>query len=333
MAPAISAAAPAGGGATAASSAPDARLPTALELPAGPHEYQTWNNCGPATVSMAMGRVAQAPGQAAAARELKPDPEDKNVSPDEMAEYVRRKGLGAIVRVDGTLDGLRRLLAVGVPVIVETWFVPEPGDEMGHYRVLVGYDEEAGGFLADDSYNGPGIVLPFDRFDEAWRVFNRVYVVVFPRSLEREIRAVLGDDDERQMYLGAVRTAQAEIVRRPDAFGYFNLGSSLLGLGDAAGAADAYDRARAFGLPWRMLWYQFGPFEAYGAIGRWADVAGLAETNLHNAPNLEESHYWLGRSLLAQGDADGAALHWREAMRLNPLHVEAAAALSDLEGR
>jgi len=67
-------------------------------------------------------------------------------------------------------------------VIVETWFVPQPNDEMGHYRLLTGYDDARRAFLSADSYEGPGVAVPFDELDRLWRAFNRTYVVLYPRS-------------------------------------------------------------------------------------------------------------------------------------------------------
>jgi tetratricopeptide (TPR) repeat protein len=308
---------------------PGRQLPPVVALPPGRHEYQTWNNCGPATVSMALGRLGQSPGQAEAARVLKPDPDDKNVSPTELAAYARQRGVGAMVRVNGTVDTLRQLLSMGLPVIVETWFIPKPNDEMGHYRLLVGYDQPAKHFVADDSYHGPGITLDYDEFDRLWRVFDRVFVVLYPPTRDGEVRRSLGalaDDDS--MYVSSVAEAEREIMDAPDTFGFFNLGTSLLGLGDAAGAAGAFDRARDLGLPWRMLWYQFGPFEAYAAVGRWSDVQDLSEANLRNASNLEESQYWLGRARQAQGDTAGALEAWRKAVQLNPGYGAAVEALA-----
>ena len=45
-------------------------------------------------------------------------------------------------------------------------------------------------------------------------------------------------------------------------------------------AAAAFDQARQIGLPWRMLWYQFGPFEAYYETGRYDEVIALADATL-----------------------------------------------------
>jgi len=305
-----------------------ATLPASATLTGLRHAYQTWNNCGPATISMALSAFGDAGDQAEAARFLKPDPDDKNVGPEELADYARRRGLAAVVRVNGTVDGLKVLLAQGFPVIVETWFIPDPGDEMGHYRVLTGYDDAAGEFTAMDSYAGPQIRLTYDELDELWRVFNRSYVVVYPRIRADEIGALLGPDvADEAMFAAAAERARAELAARPDAFGWFNLGSSLVGLGDLPAAAEAFDEARALGLPWRMLWYQFGPFEAYAAVGRWADVVALADANLANAENLEESHYWLGRARKAAGDLEGARRSWERALELNPNYGRARAIL------
>jgi hypothetical protein len=86
--------------------------------------------------------------QADVAAVLRPYRDDKNVSPDEMAAYARARGLQAIVRVNGDADRLKRLLSAGVPVLLETWYEPKPNDGMGHYRLLVGYDDAAREWIA-----------------------------------------------------------------------------------------------------------------------------------------------------------------------------------------
>ena len=55
-----------------------------------------------------------------------------------------------------------------------------------------------------------------------------------------------------------------------------------------------------------MLWYQFGPFEAYFATGRHAEIVALADATLRNVTDVEELHYWRGMALQALGDTDAA---------------------------
>ena len=60
--------------------------------------------------------------------------------------------------------------------------------------------------------------------------------------------------------------------------------------------------------PWRMLWYQTGPYFAYYYTARYQDVIDLATQTLDasSEPNLEESFYWRARAYLALGQTDPA---------------------------
>ena len=302
--------------------------PAAITLDGLVHEHQGWNNCGPTTLAMALSYWGLGETQYDVAPVCKPDPEDKNVSPWEMESYARGLDLGAIVRVGGTVDRLKALVRAGFPAIVETWYVRDARDQLGHYRLVVGYDDVAGEFLTYDSLHGPDVTIGYQEMDELWRVFNRTYLVVYPSERWDALAAVLGPDlDDGAMYERTLEVARAEAADPPAAcvayadcadwvtFSWFNAGSSLTSLGRHAEAAAAYDRARQLGLHFRMLWYQFGPYESYYAMGRHDDVIALAGATLATANNLEESYYWRGMARLAQGDSDGARADFEAALR------------------
>ncbi len=92
-----------------------------------------------------------------------------------------------------------------------------------------------------------------------------------------------------------------------DAFAQFNLGTALLTLGRAEEAIAAFERALATGLPWRYLWYQFGPFEAYLLAGQYDRVIALGEDVLATTQDAEEIYYFLGQAYAALGDSARAA--------------------------
>ncbi len=79
-----------------------------------------------------------------------------------------------------------------------------------------------------------------------------------------------------------------------------------------------YDRALRLGLPWRALWYQFGPFEAYFHTGDYQNVIALADNTLATTDYVEELFYWKGMALAAQGDAEAAAEQFARVLELNP---------------
>jgi len=313
------------------------------------HEHQGWNNCGPTTLAMALSYWGRSETQYDVAPILKPDPEDKNVSPWEMESYARALpsasggpgGVGAIVRVGGTLERLKALIRTGFPTVVETWYVRDARDQLGHYRLVIGYDDAAQEFLTYDSLHGPDVTIGYRELDELWRVFDRVYLVVYAPERWEVLAAVLGPDlDDAAMYERALETARLEAVAPPEScvayadcadwvtFSWFNAGTSLTSLGRHAEAALAYDQARQLGLHYRMLWYQFGPYESYHAVGRYDDVIALANATLATANNLEESYYWRGMARLAQGNADGARVDLKAALRYHENWPPAVIALS-----
>jgi hypothetical protein len=112
------------------------------------HQWQTWNNCGPVTITMNLSYYGRTETQVDAAPVLKPNKDDKNVSPYELAAYARTLGYEAVVRVGGNLDLLKQLLSNDLPVIVETWLNPEDKGGLGHYRLFTGYDDGGGYFIA-----------------------------------------------------------------------------------------------------------------------------------------------------------------------------------------
>jgi len=323
---------------------PSPTPPALFTLSGVRHEHQGWNNCGPTTLAMALSHCDRDETQAQIAPILKPDPEDKNVSPSEMATYVRDLGLGATVRVNGSLEGLKELVRAGFPVIVETWYVRDAQDQLGHYRLVIGYDDNAQHFITYDSLHGPDVTVGYREMDELWRVFNRLYLVVYRPERWDALAERLGPDvDDATMYEGALERARVEAANPPIScvayadcadwvtFSHFNVGNSLTALGRHEEAAAAYDQARQLGLHFRMLWYQFGPYESYYAVGRYDDVVALADATLASARNLEESYYWRGKARMALGDVQGARSDFNTALRYHEGWVPAQKALNELE--
>ena len=306
------------------------------------HIWQTWNNCGPATLAMALNYFGKKVGQQEIGALLRPDQDDKNVGLEEMAAYAQSQGLSAAVRAHGDAERLRRLITAGVPVLIETWHEPKPNDGMGHYRLLVGFDDTAGEWIAYDSFDArdlvkgqpySGIRLPYAETDRLWHVFNRQYLVIYDAARAAAVERVLSEDrDAAAAQARVLAQAQAAVQTQPnDPFAWFNLGSDLVALGRFKEAAQAYDRARRIGLPWRMLWYQFGPFRAYYETGRHDEVIALANATIATAKQAEEAYYWRGLAEQAKGDANAARASWQRALELNPHYGEPAAALAGLD--
>jgi tetratricopeptide (TPR) repeat protein len=316
----------------------------AMQLSGFQHFWQTWNNCGPATLASNLSYYGSTLDQADIGDVLRRYADDKNVSPEELVAYAQGQGYMAQLRVNGSADLARTLISNGIPLLIETWLEDEPDNGMGHYRLLTGYDDTAQRWVIYDSYVSTnlvnadpniyqGIYLSYQQTEAWWKIFNRTYVLVYPPDRDALVRSILGDAyDEGIMWQAAIATAQAEIAANPaDAYAYFNLGSDLVQMGDYAGAATAFDQARAIGLPWRMLWYQFGPFIAYTQVGRYQEVIDLGQATLTSAAGgIEEIHYWRGRAMASLGDTANAQAEWNQALVLNPDFLPAQQALAGI---
>lgn len=291
------------------------------------HEYQRFNNCGPTTLAMNLSHFGRTDTQTDVAAFTKPNSPDKNVRPDEMATYASRVGLRAIIRVNGSFDQLKLLLSNDLPVIIETGLVKEPQGWMGHYRLVIGYDAKQ--ITTMDSYDGASVKISYDDLDALWRQFNRLYMVIYAAHQDALVRAMLGNVlDDQTMYTQAVARARADQQADPqDAFAPFNLGASLVGLKRYAEAANEFDRARAQGLPWRMMWYQFEPFEAYLQAKQSDKALALANEILAKAEDLEEAHYYKGQALRALGRAAEARREFEIALQYNKHYTDAQRAL------
>ena len=304
------------------------------------HYWQTWNNCGPATLAINLSYYGSMLDQVTIGNVVRTHEDDKNVLAEELAAYARSHGYQALVRVNGNADLLRTFVSNGIPVLIEAWMEDAPNDGMGHYRLITGYDDATRRWIAYDSYiqselvnpDGPyaGIYMTYDLIEARWRVFNYTYVLVYPDHLAPLVQSILGASfDPAVMWQEALAASQQATQQRPqDPFAWFNLGTNLVAAGDFAAAASAYDQARAIGWPWRMLWYQFGPLEAYYTVGRYEDVLALSDEVLRNTTSVEESLYWRGMALAAQGNLDAARQAWQQTVALNPRFAPAHEALA-----
>lgn len=317
-------------------------LPARWTVQYSGYEPQGWNNCGPATLTNALKLFGYDSNQSRAEAWLKPNYEDKNVSPWQMVEYVNTQipelDVYAIKRYGGTQDLLKRLLVADLPVIVELGYDPEPErlGWMGHYLLVKGYDDNQGVFITSDSYLGDGTTYTYDHVQEFWEHFNFVYIVLYPAARKDEVMGILGDNaDEQTNVLNALTTARTQAtVNTADAFAWFNMGTNFTMLKMYTEAAISYDEARKYGLPFRMLWYQFGPFDAYYNTGRYDDMIALAQQNLNDGGGqyVEETFYYGGLARLGKGDTERAQSNFAAALQFNPNFTPAREAEAQIGG-
>ncbi len=300
------------------------------------NQCNRWNYCGPANLAMALqywGWQGTRDDIAAVVKPGENNPSldfiqaghsDVNVMPYELVDYVQdHTQYRALTRYGGTIDLLRRLIAAGFPVVTENGLVSTDSAGhtawSGHFAFATGYDDGAQSLIWQDSYPnacqgdtyklGHNVASKYSDFLGLWRDFDFVFIVVYPADREADLFKALGPwSDYNWAAQSALDTNNQDIqtLTGDDLFfAYFDKGTSLVALYQYGDAAAAYDYAygslypslpKDTHQPYRIMWYQTGPYWAYYYTSRYQDVIDLANANLTNkifAPEtLEESLYW-----------------------------------------
>lgn len=334
-----------------------APLPAAYRIEGLQNESQKFNNCGPTNIAIVLNFWGDPTDQLLAASYLKPNTQDRNVSPWQISDYVNSEtALRSITRANGNQEMLKRLVHAGYPVVIEKGYDPDVQNARGwygHYLTVFGFDDEKEIFNTMDTFLGPfhardvqagyeledGRPYTYDYIDYYWQQFAYTFYVVYPPEKEAEVMAILGPGlaDDVTMWQEVAQRAQSEIDADPEnQFAWFNLGTALTRLGEISGeqsfyenGAVAFDKSRAIGLPSRMLWYQHRPYIAYMKTGRYQDMLDLADATLVDpgGRNVEETYYYKGHALSFLGDLNGAAAAFEQSLELNEFFYPAQFAL------
>lgn len=336
-------------------------LPATVMLTGVKYETQhgRLNYCGPTNFSMALTYWGWSGNRDVIGKAVMPvNAKDKNVMPYELQDYIADNvpGMASVVRYGGDIDMLKRMVAAGFPVVTEKgiYEVDLNGKNswMGHYAFVTGYDDTKQEIIYQDSYEteptnpGPNRHIKYSTFIEGWRAFDYVFVVVYPQEKQSQVMTLLGplaNETDAARHALAVAQSEAQTLSDIDQyFAWFNIGTSHVMLFEYADAAVAYDYA--FKLyanlkvedsvrPYRMIWYQTGPYKAYYYTNRFSDVINLANTTLNDTisePVLEESLYWRGMAYYMAGQTDMAVKDYRDALKVHPKWIPATEALQDL---
>jgi tetratricopeptide (TPR) repeat protein len=273
--------------------------------------------------------------------------------PYELADFVNENTeYRALMRYGGDENLLKRLIAAGFPVIVEKGYYEADYtgkvDWLGHYLFTTGYDDARGGFIVQDAYLVPGknLLSDYATYQDGWRSFNYLFMVTYPVDREADLMNVLGNwSDESWANQHALELAEKDTLTLKDNnlfFAWFNKGTSHVALQQYADAATAYDQAfqtyanwdeKKAHRPFRMMWYQTGPYFAYFYSTRYQDVVNLADTTLNDTiatPSLEESLLWRGRAYYQIGNTQAAVNDYRAALKIHVNWPPAVQALEDL---
>ncbi len=311
-------------------------LPTQKTLQNDYQIFQSFNNCGPASLSMMLSYFQIHKTQEVLGEELRPyqhpqgDNDDKSVTLGEIAKKATEYDLVSYHRPNGNIELIKQFIAYGIPVLTRTWLTTT--EDIGHYRVVKGYDDETQAIIQDDSYQGRNISYSYTDFNTMWEKFNYEYVVLAPKNKKALIEEILGSNrDEKASWEKAVMTSQNKLREDPeDVDARFNLSVALFHTGDYKQSVAEFETIQNI-LSSRTLWYQIEPIQAYYELGDYEKVFTITDSILNNYNRAFSELYILrGKIYKTQGNINAAKNEFEKAVLYNKNLEEAKDALHSM---
>ncbi len=300
------------------------------------HVFQSFNNCGPAALSMALRFYGVNVSQQELGLALRPyqvpggDNDDKSVTLEEVAEKSKEYGLTPYLRPMGDDDLVKQFIANDIPVITRTWLKKD--DDIGHYRIIKGYDETRGIFIQDDSLQGKDLEYSYADYDDIWKKFNYEYLVLIPNDKKEIAERIIGEDlDEKVAWEKAKENSLKELSANPnDTDAGFNLSVAYYKLGEYEKSVKEFEKIES-ALSFRTLWYQIDPILAYFELGNDERVLQITERILNNQNRAFSELYILrGEIYQKQGNNDLARQEFQKAVMYNSNLKEAQNLLNSI---
>lgn len=297
---------------------------------------QSYNNCGPAALSMILSLYGTYINQAVLAEKLRPYNnatgtfDDKSVFPEEFVNAAKEYGYHGLYRPNGNAELVKQLIAHDIPVVVRTWI--SLSDTTGHYRILKGYDEVSQEFIQDDSYQGPNRRYNYQTLEQMWEPFNNSYILIYPQEKQETVAKILGENlDETTAWRNALWQTQAVLKRTPDdPYAKLNQSIAYYHLGDYLQAVATYDKAKDQ-LPDKILWYVLEPLFAYQKVGNKNRVFEITDAILGNENTAYSELYQIrGEVYLQEGKKVEATKEFEQALYYNKHFTPAQKALENI---
>jgi len=308
--------------------------PQSKILPNNYHIFQSFNNCGPAALSMALSYYGINVSQQVLGQSLRPyqvpggNNDDKSVTLEELAEKSKEYGFIPYHRPNGNIDLIKLFITYDIPIVTRTWL--KETEDIGHYRVVKGYD---GDFLIqDDSLQGKNLRYSADQFNAIWKKFNYEYLVLVPKEKIEIAEAILGENlDLKKSWQKAVEISQNQLSQNPeDITARFNLSVAYYNMGDFKKSVEEFEKVENK-LSFRTLWYQIEPILSFYELGNYERVFQITDKvlNYHNRA-YSEAYLIRGNIYKRQGNIDLARMEFEKAVQYNRNLKAAQDALNNL---
>lgn len=258
------------------------------------------------------------------------DNDDKSVTLVELSEKSKEYGLIPYHRPMGNIELIKLFITYDIPIVARTW--TKPNEDIGHYRVIKGYDDESREVIQDDSLQGKNLRYSYEDFNALWEKFNFEFLVLVSNDKKEIAEQILGvNADEKTAWENTVVYSENKLAENPsDIYSRLNLSVALTNVGNYKQSTEEFEKVESL-LPFRTLWYQIEPIEAYFELKNYDRVFEITNRILNNHNRAFSELYILrGKIYQKQGDLEAARLEFEKAVFYNVNLKEAQVALASV---
>lgn len=224
-------------------------LPARADVGPMRHVWQTLNNCGPASVVMALSTFGIDADQEVARLALRGPDVRRGMGPQGVDPWVGELyGLRSVSRMNGTLDLMKSFVANGFAPMVTQWMQDPSISRIAHWRTVRGYDDALGVFYVNDPMLGNNVPLSYDWFNANWMPFSYRWMVIYdPKDLSRVQEIVGRDWVESDMRDAFYARAKADALALDTSAAWLTYGEAAYQDGWFAEAVAAFQKGMSLG--------------------------------------------------------------------------------------
>lgn len=228
---------------------PTSSLPARADVGPMRHLWQTLNNCGPASVVMALSTFGIDADQEDARLALRGTDVRRGMGPGPVGPWVGQLyGLRSVSRMNGTLELVKRLVASGFAPMVTQWMQDPSISRIAHWRTVRGYDDDRGVFYVNDPMLGANVPLDYQWFNDNWQPFSYRWMVIYRPEDERHLSQLVGADwAESTMRDSFYARAKADALAQGTSAAWLTYGEAAYQDGWFAEAVAAFEKGMSLG--------------------------------------------------------------------------------------
>ncbi len=263
-------------------------LPARADLGPMRHIWQTLNNCGPASVVMALSVFGIDADQEVARLALRGPDIRRGMGPAPVDPWVNELyGLRSISRLNGTNDLIKRLVVNGFAPMVTQWLQDPSISRIAHWRTVRGYDDDAKAFYVNDPMLGNSVALSYEWFNANWQPFSYRWMVLYEPKDQQRLQQLVGTDwSEAGMRDAFYARAKVDAYVQETSAAWLTYGEAAYQDGWFAEAVAAFERGMQLGSATGVFTVRSSYPQALRALGRQNDAERAAArlANLTTTP-------------------------------------------------